>query len=97
MTNDSKIQRQYQEAMINMRSNYPEDYKGPKAGQSDDKDWLAVREYDAFMYIIYGTWSYSDFDCWLVSRDRHHYKLGQDRVLEALKEMQKIQGIKDED
>jgi len=89
MTNDPEIQRQYQEAMINMRNDYPEDYKGPKAGGSEDEEWLAVREYDAFMYIIYGTWSYSDFDCWLVARDRHHYKLGGDVAVNALKEVWK--------
>lgn len=85
MTNDPEIQRQYQEAMINMGKEYPENYKGPKAGQSDDEEWLAVREYDAYMYIIYGTWSYSDFDCWLVARDRHHYKLGGDAAVTAPK------------
>lgn len=72
---------------------YPKTYKGPKAGQSNDEEWLTVREFEAYKYIIYGTWSYSDFDCWLAVKERHCYKLGRDRVLEALKEMQKIEGI----
>jgi hypothetical protein len=76
---------------------YPKNYNGPKAGQSVDEEWLAVREYDAFMYIIYGTWSYSDFDCWLVARDRNHYKLGGDSAVNALTEFQKRFNIKAEE
>jgi len=72
-----------------MRSNYPEDYKGPKAGGSEDEEWLAVTEFQAFRFMKDNTWSYSDFDCWLVARDRHHYKLGGDVAVNALKEVWK--------
>jgi len=93
MTNDPEIQRQYQEAMINMRNDYPEDYIGPKAGGSSDEEWLAVTEFQAFKLMKDCTWYYSDFDCWLVARDRHHYKLGGDAAVKAFKETYKIIGI----
>lgn len=79
-----------------MRSNYPEDYKGPKAGGSDDKEWLAVTEFQAFRFMRDSTWYYSDFDCWLATRDKHHYKLGEEAALNALKEFQKRHNIKAE-
>jgi len=69
MTNDPEIQRQYQEAMINMRNDYPEDYKGPKAGGSSNEEWVAVTEFQAFKFIRDFTWQYSDFDCWLAARN----------------------------
>ena len=46
---------------------YPKNYKGPKAGKSTTKEWQQVRDYDAFKYIQDGTWTYSDFDCFLYS------------------------------
>jgi hypothetical protein len=79
-----------------MRSNYPQYYKGPKAGGSEDEEWLAVTEFQAFMYIYDNTWFYSDFDCWLAARDRHHYKLGGNAAENALKEFQKMHNIKAE-
>lgn len=73
---------------------YPEDYKGPKAGESTHEEWVAVRDYDAFKYIRDGTWTYSDFDCYLYAMCEEHYKKGEKRTLDALKEMQKITGIR---
>lgn len=61
-----------------MRNDYPIDYLGPKAGESEDSKWLTVREYQAFKWIIDGTWHYADFDCWLAARDRQNYERGFD-------------------
>lgn len=72
-----------------MSKNYPEDYKGPKAGKSSNKEWLAVREYDAFCYVRNEVWSYSDFDCYLNAMCREHYTKGSDAAVNALKEFQK--------
>ena len=79
-----------------MRTDYPKDYKGPKAGQSEDAEWIAVRDYQAFKWINDGTWTYSDFDCYLHTMCRHHYKLGEEAALNALKEFQKRYNIKTE-
>ena len=75
---------------------YPEDYKGPKAGQSETEEWVAVRDYDAFKYVRDGTWSYSDFDCYLYAMCEEHYKKGEKNALEALQEFQKRYNIKAE-
>ena len=75
---------------------YPEDYKGPKAGQSDDREWVAVRDYDAFCYVRDGIWSYSDFDCYLYSMCRMFYGNGEKQAIDALKEFQKRYNIKSE-
>ena len=72
---------------------YPEDYKGPKAGQSEDKEWTKVRDYDAFKYVQDGTWTYSDFDCYLYAMCEEHYKKGEENTLKAFKEAHKIIGI----
>jgi hypothetical protein len=72
---------------------YPKDYKGPKAGKSEDSEWLEVREYQAFKWILDDTWTYSDFDCWLGVRDKHHHQLGEDKMINALKDMYRICGI----
>lgn len=69
---------------------YPIDYLGPKAGKSDDAEWLAVTEYQAFRHIINADWSYSDFDCWLGARDTKHVKIGEKIFIQALQEFQKI-------
>jgi hypothetical protein len=53
---------------------YPEDYKGPKAGRSSDEEWLAVRWYEAYIYILNGTWTYCDFDCFCVALERGKIK-----------------------
>lgn len=58
-----------------MRTNYPEDYFGPKAGASSDEEWLAITEFQAFRFIRLGTWYYSDFDCWLITRDRREVEI----------------------
>jgi len=69
---------------------YPENYKGPKAGQSEDVEWIAIRDYQAFKWVADGTWTYSDFDCYFYTLCKHHYKLGEDSVHKALIEFQKI-------
>ena len=53
---------------------YPEDYRGPKAGKSSNEEWIAVRDYDAFKFVSNGTWRYSDFDCYLYAMCEEHYK-----------------------
>jgi len=73
-----------------MNEDYPEDYNGPKAGQATQQEWVDVRDYNAFKYIADGTWSYADFDCYLYSMCEKHYKLGESRALDALKEFQKV-------
>ena len=73
-----------------MSKEYPDDYKGPKAGQSETKEWVDVRDYDAFKYVRDGTWSYSDFDCYLYSMCKKHYDLGESRALDGLKVFQNI-------
>jgi hypothetical protein len=69
-----------------MRNNYPEDYKGPKAGGSSDEEWLAVTEFQAFKFMRDFTWHYSDFNCWLAVRNDWHYKLGSKAAENVLKE-----------
>jgi hypothetical protein len=69
MTNDPEVHEQYTEAMISSKT-YPEGYNGPKAGISDDKEWLAVRDFQAYKWACDGTWRYSDFDCWVQSQLR---------------------------
>jgi hypothetical protein len=49
---------------------YPKEYNGPKAGESEDKEWLDVRWYQAYIYILNGTWTYSDFDCFCAALER---------------------------
>jgi hypothetical protein len=72
---------------------YPEDYKGPKAGRSSNEEWLAVTEFQAFKFMKDCTWYYSDFDCWLAARDKFHYTKGGDDSVKAFKEAYKIMGI----
>lgn len=74
-----------------MRTTYPEDYTGPKAGGSDDKEWLNITEYQAFCWVQDGTWYYSDFDCWLSVRATQHVQLGRDSLLDSIRgEVEKI-------
>lgn len=75
---------------------YPESYTGPKAGQSTNEEWIAVRDYNAFKYVRDGIWSYSDFDCYLYAMCEEHYKKGEKQALEALKEFQEKYNIKAE-
>ena len=46
---------------------YPEEYDGPRSGTSTQEEWAAVRDYQAYLWIIDGTWAYSDFDNYLYS------------------------------
>ncbi len=64
---------------------YPDDYSGPKAGQSTDEEWLAITEFQAFKYILDSTWTYCDFDCWLATRDTFLYKKGYKYSIERMK------------
>ena len=48
-----------------------QNYEGPRAGKALDQEWLAVTDWQAFKWLRSGTWNYSDFDCWLVARDRN--------------------------
>ena len=77
-----------------MRTDYPKDYNGPKAGLSDNQEWLEVTEFQAYKYMVFGIWKFSDFDCWLGARDNWNYNRGGDDVKKALEEMQKIIGIR---
>jgi len=77
-----------------MRNDYPKDYKGPKAGLSDNQEWLEVTEFQAYKYMVFGIWKFSDFDCWLGARDGWHYNRGRDDVQKALEEMQNILKIR---
>lgn len=72
---------------------YPEDYKGPRAGKSETEEWVAVRDYDAFKYVRDGTWAYSDFDCYLYSMCSLHYGKGGDATVKAFQEFQKLMKI----
>ena len=65
----------------------------PKAGKSDDEEWLKIREYNVYKKILNEEWAYSDFDCWLVARDRHHNKIGQEQAWKALKDFQDMHHI----
>ena len=75
---------------------YPQDYKGPKAGQSTHKEWIDVRDFDAFKYVRDFTWSYSDFDCYLYAMCEEHHKKGEKQALDALKEFREKYNIKAE-
>lgn len=55
-----------------MDRKYPQDYTGPKAGKSSDEEWVAVRDFQAFMWVKDGTWSYCDFDCYLYAMCRKY-------------------------
>ena len=45
-----------------MNKNYPEDYNGPRSGESTTEEWAEVREYDAFKYTRFEVWTSADFD-----------------------------------
>jgi hypothetical protein len=66
---------------------YPINYTGPRAGESSDEEWIAVRDYQAFKWVTDGTWSYSDFDCYLSAMCRKHYQKGGDSVQDAFTRM----------
>ena len=50
-----------------MKTDYPEDYNGPISGHSSQEEWVKIRDWQAYKWIINGTWSYSDFDNYLYS------------------------------
>lgn len=75
---------------------YPEDYTGPKAGESTHEEYLQVRDYNAFKYVRDGIWSYADFDNYLYAMCSDYYEKGEKQALEALKEFQKRYNIKAE-
>lgn len=78
-----------------MKEDYPEDYNGPKAGKSTRKEYLQVRDYQAFKYVRDGIWSYADFDNYLYGMCEDHYEKGEKRAIEALQAFQEICNIKD--
>jgi hypothetical protein len=49
------------------KDKYPKDYKGPRSGESFAEEWAAVRDWQAYQWIVDGTWTYSDFDNYLYS------------------------------
>lgn len=73
-----------------MRTDYPKYYKGPKAGGSSNQEWLDVTEFQAFKYVRFETWNYSDFDCWLRARDDWHYNRGGEDHIKAFKDAHKL-------
>lgn len=79
-----------------MKEKYPDDYKGPKAGESTHEEYLQVRDYDAFRYVRDGIWSYADFDNYLYAMCGDHYEKGEKHALEALKAFQERYNIKAE-
>ena len=79
-----------------MRTDYPKDYKGPKAGLSDNQEWLEITEFQAYKYMVFGIWKFSDFDCWLGAMKDWHFNKGEEQSLNALKEFQKMYNIKAE-
>jgi hypothetical protein len=64
---------------------YPDDYVGPKAGESTDEEWLAVRPIQAMRWIVDGTWAYCDFDCYVYARCEETYQLGYKEGKESIK------------
>jgi len=50
-----------------MIGRYPKGYNGPKSGTSTAEEWAAVRDYQAYQWVIDGTWAYCDFDNYLYS------------------------------
>ena len=72
-SDEAKLAREF----AKMRE-YPENYTGPKAGESTHEEWIAVRDFDAFKYVRDFTWSYSDFDCYLYSMCQDFYEKGKE-------------------
>lgn len=66
---------------------YPEDYVGPKAGKSTDEEWLAVRPIQAMRWIVDGTWTFSDFDCYVHSRCEETYEIGRRAGIEMTRKV----------
>lgn len=73
---------------------YPEDYVGPKAGKSTDDEWLAVRPIQAMRWIVDGTWTFSDFDCYVHARCEETYQIGKRDGMDATRKFfEKIQDL----
>ena len=64
---------------------YPSDYKGPKAGVSSSEEWAVIRDYNAYCWVVDGTWTYSDFDCYLYSKCDDHAKKTHKLISETFK------------
>ena len=69
-------------------------FPNPRAGRSEDDEWLKLREYDVYKKILNEEWNYSDFDCWLAARDTYYVKFGERGTLKALKEFQAMYDTK---
>jgi len=69
-------------------------FPNPRAGRSDDEEWLKLREFNVYKKILNEEWNYSDFDCWLAARDTYHVKFGEERAWKALKDFQDMHHIK---
>jgi hypothetical protein len=80
--------------MVTVKDEEVINFPNPKAGKSDDAEWLKLREFNVYKKILNEEWAYSDFDCWLVARDRHHVKIGQEQAWKALKDFQDMHDIK---
>jgi hypothetical protein len=68
-------------------------YPYPVASQAKDltdQDWLNLTEYEVFKLIRNEEWKYSDFDVWLVIREKHHHKLSEDKFIKALEDFHRI-------
>lgn len=46
---------------------YPVEYCGPKSGISTQEEWAKIRDFQAYQWIVDGTWTYCDFDNYLYS------------------------------
>jgi hypothetical protein len=72
---------------------YPE-FPYPKASSNfNDKDWIAIDDYDAFNLVLNGDWRYADFHRWMETRDKNNYKIGSDEAINALKIMYEVNNI----
>jgi hypothetical protein len=79
--------------MVTVKDEEVINFPNPRAGKSDDEEWLKLREFNVYKKILNEEWNYSDFDCWLAARDTYHVKFGEERTLKALKEFQKQHNI----
>jgi hypothetical protein len=80
--------------MVTVKDEEVINFPNPRAGKSDDAEWLKLREFNVYKKILNEEWAYSDFDCWLAARDRHHVKIGEERAWKALKDFQDMHDIK---
>jgi hypothetical protein len=80
--------------MVTVKDEEVINFPNPRAGKSDDEEWLKLREFNVYKKILNEEWAYSDFDCWLAARDTHHVKIGEERAWKALKDFQDMHDIK---